>query len=262
MFLEICEQLTLSLSQLGLNETASTTEDSLSSILYITRWPKNLSHNLAFWIVKYLLLILNTIKLVRVAFFIRVGVKDVGRYRYFSKRGKETKLWKWFRCVELDYSQDKINIDYDYGDRWMQETDKTETTRGNREDGEPVVIVFKPLESTLRIVNKNTPVKWKLICLPTRCLCFCSWGATNTNATRPGMMFLFMVVEMMVVLVMVVIIMVVKNLYWRYWRSSSWPGEASGEHQKCAMPSFSSSSSGHFNINLKKINFWSNLPLV
>ena len=47
-----------------------------------------MSHNLAFWIVKYLLLILNTIKLVRVAFFIRVGVKDVGRYRYFSKTGK------------------------------------------------------------------------------------------------------------------------------------------------------------------------------
>ena len=48
-----------------------------------------MSHNLAFWIVKDFLLILDTIKLVRVAFFIRVGVKDVGRYRYFSKTGKE-----------------------------------------------------------------------------------------------------------------------------------------------------------------------------
>ena len=47
-----------------------------------------MSHNLAFWIVKDFLLILFSIKLVKVPFF-RVGVKDVGRYRYFSKTGKE-----------------------------------------------------------------------------------------------------------------------------------------------------------------------------
>ena len=60
--------------------------------------------------------------------------------------------------MEVDYSQDKINIDYDYGDRWMQETDNTETTRSNGEDGELVFIVFKPLKSTLKIVDKITPV--------------------------------------------------------------------------------------------------------
>ena len=69
-------------------------------------------------------------------------MKDVGRYRFSSNIFKylsnikyqiflkylETKLWKWFRCVELDYSQDQINIDYDYGEEWrVEETDQTET---------------------------------------------------------------------------------------------------------------------------------------
>ena len=39
--------------------------------------------------------------------------------------------------MELDYSHDQINIDYDYGDQWTtQEIDKTETKTSNGEDGE------------------------------------------------------------------------------------------------------------------------------
>ena len=39
--------------------------------------------------------------------------------------------------MELDYSQDQINIDYDYGDQWTtQEIDRTETKASNGEDGE------------------------------------------------------------------------------------------------------------------------------
>ena len=42
----------------------------------------------------------------------------------------ETKLWKWFRCVELDYSQDQINIDYDYGEEWRVEETETIGDKG------------------------------------------------------------------------------------------------------------------------------------
>ena len=47
--------------------------------------------------------------------------------------------------MELDYSQDKINIDYDYGDQWTtQETDKTETNPSNGEDGELDLMIVRP----------------------------------------------------------------------------------------------------------------------
>ena len=37
----------------------------------------------------------------------------------------------WFRCVELDYSQDQINIDSDYGEEW-----RVEETETNGDEGE------------------------------------------------------------------------------------------------------------------------------
>ena len=47
------------------------------------------------------------------------------------------------RCVELDYSQDKINIDYDYGQEWK--TDETETKTGK--DGELTFVIFRLLDN-------------------------------------------------------------------------------------------------------------------
>ena len=154
-------------SQLGLNETSSATEDSLTSILYITRYQvlKASSHKYMIYITRYLVHRNKWSRKIGSNWSltdIRVGVKDVGRYRCSSniftrlqisfkswvlfnylytklckwfKFGNLfkylfTKLWNWFRCVELDYSQDQINIDSDYGEEWRVEETETNGDEG------------------------------------------------------------------------------------------------------------------------------------
>jgi len=101
-------------SEIGLNETASASEDSLTSILYISR----------------------------------LGVKDVGRYR----------------CIELDYSHEEINIDYNDGLEAKETTE--EGTIDNEKEGIYVFVHGGPLTPMQQGQVKLLESTKKVPCLP------------------------------------------------------------------------------------------------
>ena len=72
--------------------------------------------------------------------------------------------------MELDYSQDEINIDYGDG-----ETEGRYQVESNQEEGGSFGWVSHSVQ--------NAELQPPLLC---RCLCFCARGTTYTNTRRPG----------------------------------------------------------------------------
>ena len=177
-----------------------------------------------------------------------MGVKDVGRYRWSSNISWLWHLWHFWliRCVELDYSQDKINIDYDYGQEWKaEETDETETKTGK--DGELTFVIFRLLDNHIEN-QSNLSSK--------SCSCSCSVYVLNMFNNCTGV-YVFVVGGPLTPMQQGQ----VWSPYSSWWPCCKYPplilyyewlGEAFGEQQKGALPPFPSSSQGHlqcFNLD-------------